>query len=314
MWFRKASISDLTPKVLSDAFASFSIPEASEGFDQVRFEWQKADGSKEYLRKWVLERKRTARMDHLTPSQWFQDTLKAWQKTFAEWQAKQTAFKGSAAGVAKAAEAEKKEEKKEGEEEEKEGEEKEKEKSQGDIFSVADVNDVNNGEPLYKDFAFEDWALLQLRYELFLLQAAFKKDVNDADRPGIHETHFGFYYNRYYRKYPNSKGYGVEKDQELVKLVKDAVLFDDDILKPKATCEPDDFAMFVKLGEENRRERQRRIDAGDETSRLKIAPNALQSGGGGGEKKQWQSGQRQQGGMQGGGWKGKGGGGKGKKW
>merc|ERR1719433_360582 len=34
--------------------------------------------------------------------------------------------------------------------------------------------------------------------------------------------------------------------------------------------------MFVKLTEENRRERQRRIDAGDETARLKFSTLAIQ--------------------------------------
>jgi len=265
-WFRKPTVSDLTNKVLNEAFGSFSIPEKSEGFDDIRFEWQKADKSKEYLRKWVVERKRTSRMDHLQPSAWFQDTWKAWQKTFAEWQAKQTAFKSSPAGQAEA-------QKKAAENSAADDSE---EKSKGDIFSVADVADVGNGEPLFKEFEFEDWALLQLRYELFLLQAAFKKDVNDPDRPGVHESHFGFYYNKYFRKYPNPKVYGVEGHMELIKLAKDTVAFEEEILAPKATCEPDDFAMFVKLAEENRRERQRRIDAGDETARLNILPQAMQ--------------------------------------
>lgn len=33
--------------------------------------------------------------------------------------------------------------------------------------------------------------------------------------------------------------------------------------------------MFVKLTEEHRRERQRRIDAGDETARLKFVPQLV---------------------------------------
>jgi len=36
--------------------------------------------------------------------------------------------------------------------------------------------------------------------------------------------------------------------------------------------------MFVKLTEEKRRERQRRIDAGDETARLKFTPAAATGG------------------------------------
>merc|ERR1712061_129511 len=109
-------------------------------------------------------------------------------------------------------------------------------------MGVEDVNDVGDGEPLFKEFAFEDWALLQLRYELFLLQAAFRKDVNDPDRPGIHESHFGFYYNKYFRKHLNPKFFGVEGHVELIKLVKDTVMLEEEILSPKASCEPDDFA------------------------------------------------------------------------
>lgn len=43
------------------------------------------------------------------------------------------------------------------------------------------------------------------------------------------------------------------------------------------TEEIEDIAHFMKLTEENRRERQRRIDAGDETARLKFSPLALQT-------------------------------------
>jgi len=314
-WFHKPATYDLTNKILNQTFASFSIPEKSEGFEEVRFEWQKEAKSKEYLSKWVLERKRTARIDNLQPSAWFQETWKAWQKTFAEWQAKQGAFKASPAG----AEAEMKSAgQKEGQED---NEEKAKEKGKGDIFSVKDVNDVGNGEPLFKNFAFEDWALLQLRYEMFLLQAAFKKDVNDSDRPGIHESHFAFYFNRYYWKNPNAKAFGVDSHADLVKLVKETVAFEEEFLTAKATCEPDDFAMFVMLGEENRRERQWRIDAGDETARLKFLPQALPqaaagtgSGSAQGEAKgkgtsHWQAAPRQSWAVQGSGWKGKGKGG-----
>merc|ERR1719221_506178 len=39
--------------------------------------------------------------------------------------------------------------------------------------------------------------------------------------------------------------------------------------------EVEDLATFLKMTEEQRRERQRRIDAGDETARLKFSPLAL---------------------------------------
>merc|ERR1712008_536348 len=111
------------------SFGSFSIPEKEEGFDSLTFEWQGAEASKEYLRTWVLEKKRTSRIEDLQPSQWFQDKSKDWIKTFNEWQAKHKAFKGSAAQKEKEAAAKKKaeEKKKEGEDGEEAPQEEEEE-------------------------------------------------------------------------------------------------------------------------------------------------------------------------------------------
>jgi len=283
MWFRRSAGScvDLTSTVLNQSFGSFSIPEKSEGFDELRYEWQNGDESKDYLRKWVLDKKRTSRMEELQPGQWFQDKVKEWQKLFAEWQAKQKVYKTSAAQKEKEAAAKKAaEEKKEGEE----GENKEEELPvedqtlDVDIMMVDDVCDVGNSEPLFKDFGFEDWAMLQLRYELYLLQIAFKKDVNDPERVGVHENHLSFYYNKYFRKQLTPKSFNVATNQEMAALVKDAIGWDaeEKVLTTTLEEELDGVNIFVKLTEENRRERQRRIDAGDETARLKFSPLAIQ--------------------------------------
>ena len=42
-------------------------------------------------------------------------------------------------------------------------------------------------------------------------------------------------------------------------------------MEPLLSTELDNLDVFVKLTEESRRERQRRLDAGDETARLKLA-------------------------------------------
>merc|ERR1719343_520318 len=99
MWFRQpaAGSTDLSAVVLNQSFSSFSIPEKGEGFDDVSFEWQGGDASKEYLRNWVLEKKRTSRIEDLQPSQWFLDRAKEWGKTLSEWQAKHKSFRSSAA-------------------------------------------------------------------------------------------------------------------------------------------------------------------------------------------------------------------------
>merc|ERR1712061_55007 len=48
------------------------------------------------------------------------------------------------------------------------------------------------------------------------------------------------------------------------------------VLESTLSEEPETFDVFVKLTEENRRERQRRIDAGDETAKIKFSPLAIQ--------------------------------------
>jgi len=248
LWFKpKAGAGDLAPAVLSKAFASFTIPEKEEGFDAVNYEWQKEAKSKEYLRKWVLETKLTSRLEDLQPSQYFKDKMAAWQKQFGEWQTKQKAFK--AAGAKRT------------------GESSEAAK---DISSVEDVSDIGGGEPLFANFAPEDWALIQLRHELYLLQDAFQKDANDPDRAGIPENHLSFYYNKYFKKQLNPKLFNLSTNLELIALVKDTVAIAADTQVLTAPAELDSLGTFVKQTEENRRERQRRIDAGDETARLKF--------------------------------------------
>lgn len=148
-----------------------------------------------------------------------------------------------------------------------------KEEAEVDIFAFEDINDIGNGEPLYSKFTFEDWALLSLRFELHLMAHAFKRDVGDPERPGIHEQHLPFYYHKYLRKTMSVKYYGVSTHAELVELVRDTITINEksEVLEPQLSDDMDNFDIFVKLTEENRRERQRRIDAGDATAKLQFA-------------------------------------------
>lgn len=161
--------------------------------------------------------------------------------------------------------------------EEEEEEEEEAEELKGDdldIFAVDDINDVGNGEPLFVDFTFEDWTLLSLRYELFLLVQAFMHDVDDEERKGVHETNLAFYYNKYYHKQLTPKHYGKDTNQALIDMVKDTASIDKDssVLNSNLESDVSGLDIFVKLTEEARRERQRRLDAGDETVRIKFNP------------------------------------------
>merc|ERR1712232_892256 len=231
-FFAHKTIPDLAQGVLNKWFGKFSIPEKTEGFDDVRFEWDDDEASKAYLQKWVRDKKKTTKVDNLVPGEWFRDTFKAFGAQFAAWQAKQKEYKASAAGKADA--------------NKKKAEESSASVAEGDISSIADVADVGGGEPLFKDFDFEDWALLHLRFDLFAMVEAFAKDVNDADRPGIPEGHVGFYYGKYYKKNLSFKSFSADGLEGLLKLIKDTVCLDGEHLGKVLSCEADDFAALVK--------------------------------------------------------------------
>mmetsp|Transcript_27983 Transcript_27983/g.51041 ORF Transcript_27983/g.51041 Transcript_27983/m.51041 type:complete len:375 (+) Transcript_27983:1919-3043(+) len=142
-----------------------------------------------------------------------------------------------------------------------------------DVFAIEDIDDVGNGEPLYLKFEYEDWALLSLRFELHLLCHAFKKDLNDPERPAFHESHLSFYYGKYFKKTFSAKAFNCPTVTKLVEFVKDIL----ELKEQNATLVPDfpddtPLDNFVKLTEEQRRQRQRRVDMGDETSKLDPFP------------------------------------------
>jgi len=191
---------------------------------------------------------------------------------------------GSEKGAAEGKEGGEKEQEGEKEVEKKKGEKEEEEKAEEedpvkalvaevvkhelDIFHLEEISDIGTGEPLYANFAFEDWALLSLRFELHLLVHAFRRDCNDPDRTGIHPDHLAFYYNKYYKKGLNPKNYGVESIEELVRMIRDTVVICRKIIESQITDDLEMNEVFVKLTEESRRDRQRRIDAGDQSVRL----------------------------------------------
>jgi hypothetical protein len=135
---------------------------------------------------------------------------------------------------------------------------------------VKDVMDIGSGEPLFANFAYEDWALLSIRYELHLLVHGFKKDLNDPERPSFVETHAAYYYNKYFKKAFNVKLFGVADLAGLVELIKESVKINEKNMLECGKSEDTPFENFVKVTEDHRRERQRRMDAGDETAQLKF--------------------------------------------
>eukprot|EP00927_Polykrikos_kofoidii_P065901 TRINITY_DN615_c0_g5_i1.p1 TRINITY_DN615_c0_g5~~TRINITY_DN615_c0_g5_i1.p1 ORF type:complete len:1042 (-),score=181.47 TRINITY_DN615_c0_g5_i1:74-3022(-) len=306
-WFRKASTSDISPHLLSACFTNFTIPDEKEGFDEIRFGWQTESTSKDHMKRWISERKITTRVESIAPGAWFRDQWSSWQGQLHRWHERQTESKdlskGSVrapaeSGLANAGRADNNngdEEKadqdmkdvdaqktKLGEATDKDGKENLREGSSSvegeddgfDIYGVANVNDVDGkGQPLFSRFSFEDWALLSLRFELYLLVHAFRRDINDIERVGIHEDLVPFYYNRYFKKAFSTKCYGADTCEEMLNWVRDTVSINSQtrVLETYVSDDLDNFDLFVKLTEESRRDRQLRLDAGEKLPPLAFA-------------------------------------------
>merc|ERR1719277_1229251 len=80
------------------------------------------------------------------------------------------------------------------------------------------------------------------------------------------------YYTKYLKKQISFKLYGKDSLPEFLDLVKDVAKLDPDtgVLTCQLDEELETAGHLIKLTEDSRRERQRRIDAGDETARLKF--------------------------------------------
>lgn len=251
---------DLSDQTMNLFMRKFGVPTKAEGFDKISYAWQEGDAALAYLKNKVQEKKVLARLDALQPGEWFREKFGAWTKQISEWQTKQAEWQAKQATTKK----DKKEGEEDGEEEETKG---------VDIFSVNDVTDTGSGAPLFSNFQQEDWKLMELRYEMYLLSQGFKKDVDDAEHPGIHESLLVYYYGKYLKKGITVKYYGKESNKEMLDLVKDSMsVSDKEMVATQLAEDVETPELFVKLTEESRRERQRRIDAGDETARLKFSP------------------------------------------
>eukprot|EP00449_Zooxanthella_nutricula_P044184 CAMPEP_0198608606 /NCGR_PEP_ID=MMETSP1462-20131121/155978_1 /TAXON_ID=1333877 /ORGANISM="Brandtodinium nutriculum, Strain RCC3387" /LENGTH=1011 /DNA_ID=CAMNT_0044340411 /DNA_START=236 /DNA_END=3272 /DNA_ORIENTATION=- len=304
MVYRPRDIKDLTPLAFSSSFTKFSLPAADEGFAAVKYEWSKGPKCDEYLRQWILERKFKNRVEELVPSVWFKTKLQAWRSAVSKYQGKQTEYRASVAKkaadkLAKEAKAraaalaaeKKKAEKKDGAEDkgeevkkaEEAAEEEEEEEADFaglDVFGAEDVLDIGGGMPLFRDFSPEDWAMLGLRFELHLLAHAFRHDVDDPERLGVHTDHLDFYFQRYFGRALLAKDYGKETVEELVGLVDDVVYVNaKGVLESQVEAELETPSVFVKATEEARRRRALRLDLGEEAAKLRLAPAALQGQG-----------------------------------
>merc|ERR1711865_944445 len=247
----------------------------------IKFVWQAEAACSKILKDYVHEKKTTQRIEGLKPGDWFAEEWKKWQKTYQDWKRRQMEWKDPNKKkqiIAKKKEAlEKKAKEDLGDDASKEDIEAacpkipEVNAEDIDIYAdVKDIMDIGSGEPLFFNFAYEDWTLLSIRYELHLLAHAFKKDMDDPERPGFLDTHLAFYYNKYFKKAFNVKMFGVDENAGLIDFIKDTVKLNDKTMLEAELTEDTSLENFVKQTEEHRRERQRRMDAGDETAQLKF--------------------------------------------
>jgi len=278
LWHRPSSTPDFSERVLTRSYARFSIPTTEEGFDEVRFVWEPKEKVEPMLREWILGQKRTQKIEDLQPGEWFKTQYDAWKKVLTEWKRKQNDLKDPVKR--------KYEQKKQQEELKKKAQETgdevdavaEEPKDFGEIdiddeaiASVENIMDIGGGKPLFFDFEYEDWTLLSTRFELHLMIHAFKKDVNDEDRPGFTETHLGFYHERYLKKAFVLNNLGKNTFEDFIEMLEDSLLLNESTQMLESKWPEDtDFARFVKVAEEHRRDRSRRVDAGDETAQLKF--------------------------------------------
>lgn len=157
-------------------------------------------------------------------------------------------------------------------------------------MEVEDIDNIGDGEPLYANFAFEDWVLLGARFELHLLMHSYRKSLDDPDRVSFMEKDLGFYYKLHYKKDFTVKSFGVESIEEYIDLIKDSVEINKEGYMQAPLADSTTHNHFVKLTEDCRRARQTRVDAGDETARIsfpspaemRMQPAKRNAGAGGG--------------------------------
>jgi len=256
---------DVLPQVVAESLAEFSLPDLSEGFDAVEYEWSDATASAEHLRGWVRDSRLKARLHDLQPTDWFNKTSNRWLTTLRGWRLKHAEYIMNAAkGREQDEENERKDAAAQLEDEVKRGE--------LDIFGVGDTCDIGDGELLFTKFETEDWVTMGLRFELHHLVHGVRQSCQDPDWPGIHPDNILFYHQRFYKKQLSLANFGVERIEQLLALVQDTVVVGrrSNVLESFLPAELDFFDIFVKLTEESRRDRHRRIDLGDESARLRI--------------------------------------------
>merc|ERR1712106_1305831 len=159
-----------------------------------------------------------------------------------------------------------------------------------DLFGAQDILDIGAKLPLFRDFQFEDFAMMSLRFELNLMVHAFGKDCEDEDRKNMRTDHLPFYYQKYFGKSLACASFGVQNPTELVALVNDTIAVNDvNVMEALVPVDLESNGVFVKMTEAARRHRHLCVDMGDESAKLKITQQHQNGSHKGGWKREWKA-------------------------
>ena len=141
-------------------------------------------------------------------------------------------------------------------------------KAQDKSNVVADLAGRGADKPLFINFRYEDWVLLNLRVELHLLMFALLNDTTACTRI----DRLSFFYNKYFKKPLIPSNYGFQAYGELLDIIKDTVAITGEasVLAPQLE-EDTDFSKFVTLTASHQHDRHRRVDAGEVSAVLNFA-------------------------------------------
>merc|ERR1712039_632038 len=84
----KATTTDLTSYVFAKSFARFCVPEKSEGFDEIKFNWTKDAKCKEHVKNYILAKKASTLIEDLKPSAWFSKKNQQFESSVEQWNQK----------------------------------------------------------------------------------------------------------------------------------------------------------------------------------------------------------------------------------
>lgn len=325
--FRSFAPYDMSKRDSDRYFENWSVPTESEGFAERRFLWSDEAAAADALEKILYNKKIVTYLRDYNPSQECRDECNKWGEQRLEWRKQMREWsdkvkkadtwreeqkkkeEGAAKGEEKPAEEAAATEEKPAEETEKKEEtpaeaetpaedidyskivdlENDEFMSTYDCFSVENISDVNGeGMPLFSKFKQEDWTLAGLRYEIHCILRFFKKEVDAKTRAGIHKNLFRDYFKLYMMRDFMPEHYGADNMDKFWEMMADTVSVDDNGLLVCENEETTAMSVFIRLTEEARRERQRRIDAGEEGAKLvfKLAKSTGgRSGKGGGKGK-----------------------------